>query len=146
MIAEFKDEYEWLSNFYPVTVTYDQVVYPSVEHAYQAAKTMDLEIRKHILTLTQGQAKRYMAANKHEYRLGWQAMKLDVMFNLVYQKFSSHAELKELLLATGNQILIEGNTWHDTFWGKCRGIGENWLGIILMRVRTLLRCEANMMC
>jgi hypothetical protein len=47
--------------------------------------------------------------------------------------------LKQLLLATGDKELIEGNTWGDTFWGVCNGIGQNHLGKILMAKRTELK-------
>ena len=35
-------------------------------------------------------------------------------------------------------VKIEGNTWNDTFWGVCNGQGQNWLGKILMLVRSEL--------
>jgi predicted NAD-dependent protein-ADP-ribosyltransferase YbiA (DUF1768 family) len=54
---------------------------------------------------------------------------------MVRLKFSTHQELRERLLATGEAELIEGNTWNDTFWGVCKGEGQNWLGKILMEVR-----------
>ena len=53
------------------------------------------------------------------------------------QKFSK-SPFKEMLLSTGEEELIEGNTWNDRFWGVCDGMGENNLGKILMAVRESL--------
>ncbi len=59
------------------------------------------------------------------------------MYDIVKCKFSMNDGLKEKLLATGNVILVEGNTWNDTYWGydlnKKQGL--NKLGNILMQVR-----------
>lgn len=62
--------------------------------------------------------------------------KIKFMTQILETKFS-HPEMQELLLKTGNTKLIEGNWWHDTFWGVDihTGIGLNWLGVILMRIR-----------
>jgi ribA/ribD-fused uncharacterized protein len=136
-INSFSGEYRFLSNFWPATVNYDGMKYPSVEHAYQAAKTLDLADRKHIRTLKAGAAKRY-GTNTVKLRPGWEGMKLQVMESLIYAKFANHLELKEWLLNTGDQELIEGNDWGDTYWGVC-GHGQNHLGKILMRVRLELR-------
>ena len=67
---------------------------------------------------------------------------MDIMRRLLKQKFS-YSGLKMLLLSTGNDKLVEGNTWGDHFWGACNGHGENWLGKLLMEIRSELREEAN---
>lgn len=64
----------------------------------------------------------------------WEDEKLEIMFDLVRMKFEDR-ELRERLLATGDEELIEGNWWGDTFWGVCKGEGKNALGKILMTVR-----------
>lgn len=69
----------------------------------------------------------------------WEKVKLSVMFEVVFAKFSQNEELKQKLLATGNEELVEGNNWGDTFWGMINGVGENHLGKILVKVRTALR-------
>jgi ribA/ribD-fused uncharacterized protein len=71
-------------------------------------------------------------------RRDWNDVKLDIMLWGIREKFK-HNDLKELLLSTGDEELIEGNFWNDTFWGVCRGEGENNLGKIIMRVRGELR-------
>lgn len=135
-IVSFSGEHRFLSNFYPVNVKYEGKTYRSVEHAYQAAKTEDEGARKKIREAqTAGEAKRLgrrvKMSDDFEYH------KVSVMKELLLQKFK-YPELKAKLLATGNSGLIEGNTWGDTFWGVCAGVGENHLGKLLMEVRAEL--------
>jgi len=135
----FKGPHQWLSNFWPCEVTLDGVTYPSVEHAYQAAKTEDLTVRTLIRNAhTAGAAKRL--GKRVEIRPDWLEMRIQIMRDLVHQKFQ-HPELREKLLATGEEELIEGNWWGDTFWGNCKGVGENRLGWILMSERTNIRTK-----
>jgi ribA/ribD-fused uncharacterized protein len=136
LIKEFKDDYRFLSNFYLCTITYAGIQFPSVEHAFQAAKTFDFSLRRQIAGLgTPGAAKRMGRTLK--LRADWESIKLKVMEGLVMQKFTRHPELKQLLLATEGAILEEGNTWSDLFWGKDlrTGEGQNHLGKLLMKVR-----------
>ena len=60
------------------------------------------------------------------------------MKDLLEQKFAK-PELKKLLLATDDMLLVEGNTWGDTYWGVCNGIGFNMLGKLLVELRSQLR-------
>lgn len=137
-INSFQGDYRFLSNFWPAPVTFEGVFYPTVEHAFQAAKTLNLRIRAEIRDCkTAADAKRL--GRRASLRPDWEAVKLSVMESLVRQKFAPNTELAESLLATGNAVLIEGNTWGDCFWGVCRGEGENRLGQILMQVRAELR-------
>src|SRR4051812_10721617 len=86
---------------------YDGHVYPSVEHAYQAAKTTNLKIRRSIRELDKcSEAKK--CGQRVTLRPGWETMKLDVMYQLCKQKFSK-TPLREKLLMTGDAELIEGN-------------------------------------
>ena len=72
-------------------------------------------------------------------RPAWDDIKLNVMRDLVWRKFSEDPELRAKLLATGDAELVEGNAWGDTFWGVDQsGKGENHLGKILMETRTRL--------
>jgi N-glycosidase YbiA len=133
-IGFFDGEYIWLSNFHKCQIEYGGEVYPTVEHAYQAAKTTDENERAKIRKLnTPGQAK--TAGRKVTMRDGWDKYKLDVMYELTRQKYTAHEDLKQKLIETGGAVLEEGNTWGDKFWGKVGGIGSNHLGRILMRVR-----------
>ena len=135
VIDSFQGEHRFLSNFWPAEVALDGVVYPSVEHAYVASKTLDLSARHVILKSTPGQAKRY--GRTLALRPDWESVKLAVMAGLLVQKFR-HPELAALLRATGDAELVEGNTWGDTFWGVCKGKGANNLGRMLMEIRSSL--------
>jgi ribA/ribD-fused uncharacterized protein len=84
------------------------------------------------------QEKLNVGARNVEIRRDWDEVKLRIMEGLVRQKFSKDPVLRQRLLDTGDQDLVEGNTWGDTFWGVCRGQGSNWLGRILMDVRAEL--------
>ena len=133
----FDGEFDFLSNFYESTIYHDGIKYPTVEHAFQAAKTMDLNERIKIANMnTPGKAKR--AGRKVALRPDWEQVKFEVMKELVTIKFLN-PDLKAKLLATKNAELIEGNTWNDTCWGVCKGIGQNNLGKILMEVRENLK-------
>lgn len=143
-ITLFKDDNGFLSNFYPCTVTLDGVEYPTVEHAFQAAKTLDPEVRQKIRDAsTPGKAKRMGKALKLNMSVpAWNVVKVAIMYDLVKQKFSKEP-FRTKLLSTGDAELIESNWWGDTFWGVCMGKGENNLGKILMRVREELRKEVH---
>ena len=140
MIKEFQGENRFLSNFHPCRIDWEGIVYSSVEHAYQASKTLDRKERFRISGLsTPGKAKR--AGSRLTIRPDWESVKISIMESLVRQKFTRHQILKQALLATGNQEIQEGNTWGDTFWGVSLSTGEgrNELGKILMRIREKLR-------
>lgn len=133
MIDRFTGEYEFLSNFYPSEVEYKGIKFPTVEHAFQAAKCKTKEeMQKFTEYETPGKAKR--AGRKVDLRDGWETVKLFVMEELLRQKFSNPAMARKLL-DTGGIVLVEGNHWNDTFWGVCDGKGENHLGVLLMKIR-----------
>lgn len=134
MIDSFQGQYRFLSNFWPVEVVLDGVAYPSVEHAYQAAKTHNEQQRHEIRNAkTPGDAKRL--GRRVDKRPDWDDVKLATMSRLLVQKFA-HSALRAKLDATNGESLIEGNTCGDTFWGVCRGVGENHLGKLLMQIRS----------
>ncbi len=136
-IAEFQGEYRWLSNFWWVGDT-------TVEHQYQAAKYLNADQAGIILDCpTPAKAKR-LSRLMTNWRPDWEQVKVDIMLNLLRWKFSQ-PDLKEKLLATGDALLEEGNTWGDAFWGVCppnSGNGYNWLGRLIMQVRDELRKTA----
>lgn len=108
-----------------------------MEHAYQAAKTLDFADQEEIrATLTPGKAKRL--GQDVLLRPDWEQIKLEVMYRLLVLKFAD-PNLSRWLLATGDAILEEGNSWGDTYWGVCNGHGSNWLGVLLMLVRGEIR-------
>lgn len=137
MIKSFSGSYRFLSNFWICQVMFDGDMYPSSEAAYQAAKTFNIDIRKKIAAMKPGETKKF--ARTILIRPDWEDVKVSIMTTIVRDKFTRNSNLRELLLMTGDQELIEGNTWNDTFWGVCRGTGENNLGKILMKVREELK-------
>lgn len=137
-ILFFDGEWRFLSNFHPSAVWFEGILFPTVEHAFQAAKTLDLNQRRAIAAEpTPGRAKR--AGRKLALRQDWEEIKVGVMRTLVQLKFLSSPELAVLLLSTGDSHLEEGNRWNDRLWGTVDGIGQNHLGRILMETRQILR-------
>ncbi len=133
MIDSFRGNYRFLSNFYPVQFEWEGEKWPSVEHAYQAAKCRDKQQRTLFLQGTAGEAKRL--GRRVEVREDWEEVKLPIMEALLRIKFAGGASLADKLLATGEEELQEGNTWGDRFWGTCNGEGQNHLGKLLMKIR-----------
>lgn len=145
VIVSFTRASCFLSNFHSAVVTYDGIAYPTVEHAYQAAKCVDPEQRKGFnWHISAWKAKRL--GRKVKIRPDWEAVKSTIMLELLRQKFSK-GPFKGWLLSTIGYELVEGNDWHDTYWGVCDGTctlgphtpyGQNLLGKLLMQVRTEL--------
>jgi ribA/ribD-fused uncharacterized protein len=131
--------FRFLSNFWPVQVDFEGILYPSVEHAYQAAKTLDPGEREHVRGApSPGSAKQ--RGRKVTIRPDWDdKRRLSVMQGLLAQKFLTEP-MRTWLLLTGDVQIAEGNTWGDTFWGVLpNGTGNNHLGKMLMRIRADLR-------
>ena len=115
MINSFDGEFAFLSNFYESPISDGEITYPTVEHYFQAMKTPSIEEALEIAAApTPGHAKRL--GRKCQLRSDWEEIKIPVMRSALHKKFSD-LELKAKLLATGDQHLEEGNTWHDNFWG-----------------------------
>lgn len=132
-IRGFKNEYRWLSNFYPVRIEFGGIKYPSVEHAYVAAKIEDKKKRPLIaMAASAAEAKRLGKVMKS--RDDWEEVKDEIMFEFLTQKFTT-PKLMKLLLETGNSYLEETNWWNDTYWGVCNSIGQNRLGKMIMTIR-----------
>jgi ribA/ribD-fused uncharacterized protein len=137
-IDSFRDEYRWLSNFWHAPFQVGPYVWPTVEHYYQAQKSLDLEWQKKIRgTIKPGKTKRLGKTVK--LRDDWDDVKLEVMREAVWAKFNQNGDLAKRLVETGNAELAEGNQWGDRFWGEFQGEGENHLGKILMKTRELLK-------
>ena len=140
MIDFFDGEYAFLSNFYNASCIFEGKLYPTVEHAFQAAKSLDHAEREWIAAAgSPGLAKRL--GRRINLRPDWEKVKFNVMEECLRSKFADPV-LKQKLLATGDEELVEGNYWHDNTYGncsceKCKDIvGRNMLGNILMKLRT----------
>ena len=135
VIDFFREEYEFLSNFYPAKMRFEGILYQNAEAAYQAQKCADPEERKKFAQLYSDEAKRL--GREVALRSDWEDVKVPVMEQIVRAKFTQHPRLAKRLVETGDKPLVEGNYWHDVFWGidlRMRE-GENHLGIILMALR-----------
>lgn len=138
-ISEFRKQYYFLSNFYASPLVSGGILYPTVEHAFQATKTLDKDHRLDISHLLHpGQAK--SAGRNLKLRRDWEDIKVKVMTKLIRKKFKLEP-LRAKLLETDNATLIEGNWWGDEIWGVSSktGNGKNLLGKILMKERASLQ-------
>ena len=134
------DAYQEFSNFSSHGVEMEGNWYPTIEHYFQAMKFPGHEQAEKIrLAKTPAIAKKLGRTRDVKLRSDWEEVKIEIMRQAVRQKFRTHRQLTELLLATGNEPLVEAAPM-DYFWGRGRsGSGKNWLGKILMEVRTELR-------
>lgn len=129
----FTGKLEFLSNFYPARIVMGDLVFPTSEHLYNFMKMDTEEGRAAILSAdTPLKAKRL--SKKFHVREDWDAVKVNVMREVVGMKFNQHPELMAKLKKVKGQI-TEVNYWNDTFWGVCNGEGLNHLGKILMALR-----------
>ena len=137
VIKSFNGYYYFLSNFYECPITIDGVTYKNSEAAFHGHKCP--ELRYKFINLNPRDAKRLGRSVK--LRPDWEQVKDDVMRKVIRAKFTQHDDLKQKLLATGDAVLEEGNTWHDLYWGVDANTrqGKNTLGKILMEIRDELR-------
>jgi len=137
-----RDEYGWMSNFSPHGVKLDGDFWPTVEHFFQAAKftTTDPDHARAILRAPRAKEAARMGRDRgHRLRPDWESVKDGVMKRAVKCKFETHPDLREKLLATGDEELVEASPV-DYYWGAGEdGSGKNRLGHILMAVRAEIR-------
>ena len=146
VISFFKGKYGFLSNFYPSEILYEGILYHSSEAAYQAAKTDDPNEKIKFTSYSASKSKEEGKPLVKDKKL-WYPKSLKIMEDILRIKFS-HKSFKQYLLDTRDSILIEGNTWHDNFFGscicdKCGNVGENHLGKLLMKIRDELRRDES---
>lgn len=138
-IITFSGPHEFLSNFSPCEIFYNGLWFNTTEAAFQAAKCKNrLDAQRISAAPTPGKAKRL--GRKVEMVDDWDIIKVSEMLNILRLKFTRGSEFANALDKTGDVALVEGNTWHDTYWGvcvcpKCAGNGTNMLGQILMHIR-----------
>lgn len=142
--SKTNNKYGCFSNFYNCKVVFDGLEYQSSEAAWQAQKTLDINERARFCNYTAPVSKKM--GRKVQLRHDWEEAKYRLMVDVCYAKFTQNPELKEILLSTGDETLVENTTgWHDNIWGNCecpRCInkeGKNLLGKALMEVRELIK-------
>lgn len=132
IIKEFRGEYYFLSNFYPINIKIGDNTYSSVEAAYQAMKCKTKDERKQFVGISAVQAKRL--GKKIPLRRDWEREKFRVMNHLLEIKFSDK-HLSKRLKETGGAFITHENYWKDTYWGVYNGKGKDMLGKLLMEIR-----------
>ena len=137
IITRFRGPFKFLSNLYATPITYKGNTYCCLEAAYQSQKSLDPTIHERFANIRLPYKARGMGQRIKTIRTDWFNIRIDIMKELLYIKFS-HPQLKEWLQCTGQSKIVECNTWGDTFWGVYNGVGENHLGTLLMKVRDTL--------
>ena len=134
------DKYGELSNFADFGFEYENLYYPTVEHFYQSQKFVDKDYSELIRQARTPKGAADLGKSRSEkIKTNWEEIKIDVMLDGVQKKFDTHENLKELLLSTGDTLIIE-NSPYDNYWGIGQtGDGLNQLGTTLMRVRQRLK-------
>lgn len=135
VIKEFTGEFFFLSNFYEQEFKWRGIHFPTAEHAFQGAKALGKgeHLTKILNAPTPAKAKYFGKAVPIDVE-EWDNRRVDVMREIVHAKFQVDG-LAGRLINTGAALLVEGNDWNDTFWGRCKGKGHNVLGSILMEER-----------
>lgn len=148
IISDFRGEHAFLSNFDTTPFDVKGVVVPTLEHAFQAQKTLDKVWRQQILAADGARHAKYLG-KQAPMRPGWEeGLRIQVMRELLRWKFPVASPMADKLLLTSGRHLVEGNVWGDTFWGCVHPtagsnlwVGSNMLGILLMERRAQLQEE-----
>ncbi len=130
----------YLSNYYLVPIAVDGIVYRSSEHYYQSQKTEDPDFAKRIRDAeTCDEAKNLGNSEECVVRSDWKTYRNMAMMRILIEKFSQNEDLRQMLLSTGDAVLVENST-HDYYWGRgADGSGFNMLGRLLMATRDSMR-------
>jgi len=141
-INRFVGQYSFLSNFHPSTLYLDAKAYKTAEHAYQAQKTDDNEL-KEAIRIAESPLNAKKLGKSAKLKIDWDSNKINIMRLIIKEKFKNPL-LRELLKETAEHKLLHENKFNDKFWGICGGVGENWLGLILEDEReSIFRDDAN---
>ena len=135
--AAFSRDRFFLSNFYPHPFFFNGRIYPTAEHAFQAAKCVDQGESERVRQAPSPAAAKQIG-RRVQLRADWNEVRVDVMRAVLAVKFSD-PDLRIRLVATDMAELVEENTWGDRFWRRSRGAGNNTLGHLLMELRDSFR-------
>ena len=141
-IHGFFGPFRFLSNFHFIDIEWNGVIFPTTEHAYQAAKSDDPNVWRFFASLAKPAESRKLGQEIALHPEWHTRIKFEVMYDLTKQKFAKDP-LRKMLLDTGEMYLEETNHWGDVIWGVCNGVGQNMLGHTLMMVRDELRSSSS---
>lgn len=144
IISEFRGENFFLSNFCPCEINYMGISYRTLEHSYQAAKSLDKSERLRISRIWRPGDARKAGQTTLEVRPNWKEIRVEIMELLLCKKFSQE-EFKNKLIATGDAKISHEVWWNDKFWGVKNGVGEDMQGILLMKIRDKLIRGENLL-
>jgi ribA/ribD-fused uncharacterized protein len=140
-IYGFFGEYRYLSNFHVCNVVVDGRLFPSSEHAYMYGKLIEEEKTtdrfEEVIKLSCKEVKVW--GRTVNLRPDWEDIKVKVMEDALFSKFTLNEDIKQKLIDTGDLYLEETNFWGDRFWGVCKGVGKNQLGKSLMKIRNEIK-------
>lgn len=140
------DPQEPLGSFSKHSFKLEDVIWPSVEHYYQAMKFDKSE--PEYAELIRGskhpkEAQKLGRKKRRSFRKDWKKVRRVMMTRAVYTKCRAHPDVSAALLETGDAPLVN-NSQYDYFWGCGRDRrGENMFGQVLMDVRKKLREESE---
>ena len=133
-ITGFTGQHAFLHNNTYAPLWYEGVQYATVTHAYEAQRTRDRQVQFHIAAADTTMEARRRAATYT--RTNWDRFRLDIMRDVLCQKFAPGSELLTKLNATAPRQLINECDAPMPFWGTNKGKGQNALGVMLMELRT----------
>jgi len=142
--------YGAFSNLFRRSVTFDGETFPTSEHAYQAGKPRRPEVRKWLMAAPSPALLAVAAHGLYQWDIvpNWSRTKFDRMRGVLWAKFTQHSDLAELLLSTGDALLVETASVDNPvnrLWGEVNGVGRNFLGQMLMEVRERLRANSALL-
>lgn len=134
--------YGCFSNFSSHGFELDELWWATSEHYFQAQKFVETDrlwFEKIREVKTPKDAARMGRSKEHPLRSDWEQVKEEIMQRGVLRKFENNANIRAILLETGEELIVE-NAPHDYYWGCGKdGSGKNKLGEILMAVREIFR-------
>jgi len=140
--------YGVFSNLYKREIDFEDEVFVTSEHAYQAGKARKPAVKKWLMDAPSPSLLAMAAHGLYYWDVapGWSKIKFDRMRAVLRAKFTQHEDLRETLLGTGDARLVESATVDNPvnrLWGEVNGVGKNTLGTMLMELRSELRNEQN---
>ena len=140
VIDRFIGEYAFLDPWYPTLIEVEGLIFPSVQHAFEAGKTSDFATRERLRTASKQEVRQIVQNPAFRLQEGFSEWRVEFMRDLLWWKFTQDVKLASYLVATHPRELIYTNYRGETFWGVegKNGWGKNTMGILLMEIRAAL--------